>query len=88
MINGNAPKITKPVGAVRCTDRVLVPSLHGFSHVGARHAAARSRDLHERFVSSAVHRPCDRRRRAVAHWLCAVHGRAGVIERWAGGRER
>ena len=88
MINGNAPKITKPVGAVRRTDRILVPSLRGFSHAGARHAAARSRELHERFVSNAVHMPCNRRQQAVAHWMCAVRGRAGVIERRAGGRER
>ncbi len=88
MINGNAPKIAKPVGAVWRTVRHLVPSLPGFSHSGARQPAANSRKLHEHIVSNAVHMPWNRWQQAFAHSLYAVHSRDGVIGCRGRGKER
>ena len=86
MINGNAPGIPKPAGAVRRTVRNIVPSLPGVSHSGARQAAAPSRELREHFVSNTAHMPWNRRQLAVAHGLGTVHRQETAILRWDRGK--
>ena len=80
MINGIAPKIAKPVEAAWRMARYPDPSLHGLSHSGTHHrTAVRPRELHEQFVSNAVHLRWIGRQQAVAHGLGTVHRRERAI---------
>ena len=88
MINGNAPKIERPVAATWRTARNPDPSLHGFGHSGSRRAATRSRELLGQFVSNAAHLPWIGRQQVVAHGLGTAHCQESAIGRRDRGKER